>query len=50
MTEARTYMGLLLAAIGERQGALKRLQWVKENGNKSFIEYPAVLMELRRLE
>lgn len=50
MTEARTYMGLALAATGERQEALKQLQWVKENGNKSFVEFPAALMELRRLE
>ena len=50
MTEARAYMGLALAATGERQEALKQLQWVKENGNKSFVEFPAALMELRRLE
>lgn len=50
MTEARTYMGLALAATGERQEALKQLQWVKENGNKTFVEFPAALMELRRLE
>ena len=50
MTEARTYMGLALAAAGERQEALRQLQWVKENGNKSFVEFPAALMELRRLE
>jgi lipoprotein NlpI len=50
MTEVRTYMGLALAASGERQEALKHLQWVKENGNKSFVEFPAALTELRRLE
>jgi lipoprotein NlpI len=50
MTEVRTYMGLALAVTGERQEALKHLQWVKENGNKSFVEFPAALAELRRLE
>jgi len=50
MTEARTYVGLALAAAGDRQEALKHFQWVKENGNKSFVEFPAALMELRRLE
>jgi len=50
MTEARTYMGLALAVTGERREALKHLRWVKENGNKSFVEFPAALMELRRLE
>jgi len=50
MTEARTYVGLALAAAGDRQEALKHFHWVKENGNKSFVEFPAALMELRRLE
>ena len=50
MTEVRTYIGLALAAAGERREALKHLQWVKENGNKSFVEFPAALTELRRLE
>jgi lipoprotein NlpI len=50
MTEARTYMGLALSFAGERQEALKHLQWVKDNGNKTFVEYPAALAELRRLE
>ena len=50
MTEARAYMGMALSATGERQEALKHLQWVKDNGNKSFVEFPAALTELRRLE
>jgi tetratricopeptide (TPR) repeat protein len=50
MTEVRTYIGLMLAITGERQEALKHLKWVKENGNKSFVEFPAALTELRRLE
>jgi hypothetical protein len=50
MTEARTYLGLALAATGERQEAMKHLQWVKEHGNKSFVEFPAAAAELRRLE
>jgi lipoprotein NlpI len=50
MTEARTYIGMALSAAGERQEALKHLRWVKENGNKSFVEFPAALTELRRLE
>jgi tetratricopeptide (TPR) repeat protein len=50
MTEARAYIGLALSLAGERQEALKQLQWVKDNGNKSFVEYPAALAELKRLE
>jgi len=50
MTEVRTYVGLALSASGDRQEALRHLRWVKENGNKSFVEFPAALTELRRLE
>jgi lipoprotein NlpI len=50
MTEVRAYVGLALSFAGETQEALKHLRWVKDNGNKSFVEYPAALTELRRLE
>lgn len=50
MTEARAYLGLALAIAGQREEALKQLHWVKENGNKQFVEYPAAMLELRRLE
>ncbi len=50
MTEVRAYMGLALSFAGERQEALKHLLWVKDNGNRSFVEYPAAVTELRRLE
>jgi tetratricopeptide (TPR) repeat protein len=50
MTEARAYVGMALAVAGQREEALKHLQWVKENGNKSFIEYRLALSEISRVE
>ncbi|HEX8089046.1 MAG TPA: tetratricopeptide repeat protein [Blastocatellia bacterium] len=50
MTEARAYVGMALAFAGQREEALKHLQWVKENGNKGFIEYRLALAEIGRIE
>jgi tetratricopeptide (TPR) repeat protein len=50
MTEARAYTGMALSATGQREDALKQLLWVKENGNKSFIEYKLALTEIGRIE
>lgn len=50
LTEAHAYAGLLLSLNGEIPAALEHLRWVKENGNKSFNEYPLALSELERLE
>ncbi len=50
LTEARAYLGLDLSAAGKREEALAHLRWVKENGNKRFIEYHLALAELERLE
>lgn len=30
--------------------ALKHLRWVKEHGNKLFVEYPLALSEISRIE
>jgi tetratricopeptide (TPR) repeat protein len=50
LTEAHAYAGLVLSLNGERQAAIEHLRWVRENGNKSFVEYPLALAELDRLE
>jgi tetratricopeptide (TPR) repeat protein len=50
MTEARAYLGLDLATDGKSQEAMPHLLWVKENGNRRFIEYPLALAEIKRLE
>jgi tetratricopeptide (TPR) repeat protein len=50
LTEAHAYIGLDLSLKGEPDEALKHLLWVKENGNKNFVEYPLALMEINRIE
>lgn len=49
LTEAHAYIGmdLLLRARGEE--ARPHFAWVKEQGNRSFIEYKLALAELDRL-
>lgn len=49
-TEARAYLGLALSLSGDRDEALTHLRWVRDNGNKAFVEYAFALAELRRLE
>jgi len=49
-TEAHAYIGLALSLNGEREAALEHLRWVRENGNRNFVEYPLALSELARLE
>lgn len=50
LTEAHAYLGVDLAASGQRDEAVAHLRWVRENGNKRFDEYPLALAELERLE
>jgi tetratricopeptide (TPR) repeat protein len=50
LTEAHAYAGLALSINGETQAALEHLRWVKDNGNKDFVEYPLALAEIARLE
>ena len=49
LTEVHAYSGLELSLNGERAAALEHLRWVKENGNKKFVEYPLALAELERI-
>jgi len=50
LTEAHAYAGLEFARSGDRAAALDHLRWVKENGNKNFVEYPLALAEIARIE
>lgn len=50
LTEAHAYIGLDLSLSGDTAAALPHLQWVKENGNQRFVEYPLALAELGRIE
>lgn len=50
LTEAHTYIGISLSLGNHVAQALEHLRWVRENGNRNFVEYPLALAELRRLE
>ena len=50
LTEAHAYAGLEFSLAGERELALEHLRWVREKGNKNFVEYPLALAEIGRLE
>jgi tetratricopeptide (TPR) repeat protein len=50
LTEAHAYIGLELSLSGNRDAALTHLRWVKENGNKRFVEYALAATELSRIE
>jgi tetratricopeptide (TPR) repeat protein len=48
-TEAHTYLGMDLLLKGKPDEARTHFEWVKEYGNKRFLEYPLALAELKRL-
>ncbi len=48
-TEAQAYIGLDLALAGKRDEALPHFVWVKDNGNKGFIEYALAAAEFNRM-
>ena len=48
-TEARTYIGMDLLRQGDTDGARTHFQWVRDYGNKRFMEYPLAAAELARL-
>ncbi|NOT62599.1 MAG: hypothetical protein HOP19_20530, partial [Acidobacteria bacterium] len=50
LTEVHGWLGKEALLTGKRAAALKYFRWVKENGNKQFIEYTFSLLELARLE
>jgi lipoprotein NlpI len=50
LTEAHAYIGLDLSLEGRDEAALTHLKWVRENGNRNFVEYPLALGEIARIE
>ncbi|MBC7797599.1 MAG: tetratricopeptide repeat protein [Pyrinomonadaceae bacterium] len=48
LTEAHCYIGLDLIFNDQKDQAVPHLQWVKDNGNKDFIEYGFAVAELKR--
>jgi tetratricopeptide (TPR) repeat protein len=49
-TEAHAYAGLDLSIKGERDAALEHLRWVRDNGNRKFVEYQMAVAEIAKLE
>ena len=49
-TEARAYLGLALALAGRPEQARPHLHWVRDHGNRTFIEYDISRAELARLD
>lgn len=49
-TEAYTYIGLNLMLEKRTDEALECFKWVKDNGNRDFIEYGFALREIERIE
>ena len=49
-TEARAYLGYDLSLSGKLNEATPHLRWVKEFGNRNFVEYPLAVLELHRIE
>jgi tetratricopeptide (TPR) repeat protein len=50
MTEIRAYLGMDLLLTGKSQEALDNFKWVKEYGNRNFVEYPLAVSEMARLQ
>ena len=48
-TEARTYIGMDWLLKGKGSEARAHFGWVKEYGNKQYLEFPLALAELKRL-
>jgi tetratricopeptide (TPR) repeat protein len=48
-TEAQAYLGLDLALAGKREEALPHLVWVRDNGNKGFVEYALAAAAFNRM-
>lgn len=49
MTEAKAYIGVQDSIEGKTNEAIENLNWVQQNGNRSFSEYQLALSELARL-
>ena len=50
LTEAHGYIGMDLLLKDQKDEALSHFKWVREHGNKTFVEYILASIELNRLE
>ncbi|MEN3336863.1 MAG: hypothetical protein V7647_539 [Acidobacteriota bacterium] len=48
-TEAHAYVGMDLLLKGHPEDARRHFEWVRDYGNKRFIEYTLALAELGRM-
>lgn len=48
-TEAQAYAGINLSLSGKPEEAITHLRWVKDHGNKGFVEYAIAAAEFNRL-
>lgn len=48
-TEAQAYAGINLSLSGKPEEAIPHLRWVKDHGNKGFVEYALAAAEFNRL-
>lgn len=49
MTEAKTYIGVVLAQAGNKEQARPDFEWVVRQGNKEFYEYVVARAELEKI-
>ena len=49
LIEAHAYIGIKANIDGDRETALKHLQWVKDKGRHDYTEYGLALGELDRI-
>lgn len=49
ITEARAYIALDMILAGTPRAARPYLEWVRQNGTRTFFEYPVVLAALKKL-
>jgi len=49
LTESHAYIGLDLSLNGKGEEALPHLHWVRDNGNRNFVEHPLALAEIGRI-
>ena len=50
LTEAHAYIGIKANIDGDRDTALKHLEWVSDKGRRDYTEYRLALGELDRIE
>lgn len=50
LTEAHGYIGMDLLLKDQKDEAVSHFKWVREHGNRNFVEYTLASIELNRLE